>query len=561
MNAHQPAAILLVEQTKRDRDEIAYSLDRLGYRVIAVESEDQALNVLESEPVNVLVTDLSGPGLDGMRLMEVALRKSPGIGVVMITGQTGPGRIEAAVGAMQEGAYDVLERPVPTEKLAAEIEKILDRQRIVQENLDLHRQLEIRYGFQNIIGKSAAMQRIYEQVAQIADTLATVLIYGESGTGKELVAHAIHMNSSRKEKPFVRLSCGALSEGVIESELFGHERGAFTGAVALRKGRFELADGGTLFLDEVGELTPTIQIKLLRVLQEREFERVGGNRTLRTDVRLIAATHRNLEEEVVRGRFREDLYYRLKVVTLTVPPLRERKEDLPLLIEAFIRRFSERNGKPVARISKGALDRLSAYHWPGNVRELENCIESMIVMASGPALDVDDVPVYIRDVLIDRTVLRADTLTEPLSPDLMRSLVTTAAARRGVAVRGITEEAVRRLCAADWTGNGRALRRCIETMVLLADREVLDVPDIPTEFIRSPSPPERPDARSPVDIRVGMSMEAAERALIAATLDACGGNKAKTARTLKIGLRTLFRKIKEYDIEPLDDPRHRRRTG
>lgn len=550
MNLISSPTVLLVENSSRAREEKTYGLTQRGYQVIPVETGDQAVNVLESESVDVLISELSAPGIDGMRLMTIALRRKPGIGVILMTV---PGSTAVAVTAMKEGAYDVLEQPVFVEKLAAEIDKVLEQQRIVRTNVDLQRQLEARYSFGNIIGKSASMQRIRDQILQIADTQATVLIYGESGTGKGLVAHALYTNSSRKDKPFVPLSCNALSEGLIESELFGHERGAFTSAIKTHKGRFELADGGTLFLDEVGELTPATQVKLLRVLQERKFERVGGTQTLRTDVRLIAATNRSLEEEVVKGRFREDLYYRLKVVTLTVPPLRERQEDLPLLIDHFIREFSEREGKRTERLDRRAFERLMAYRWPGNVRELENCIEGMIVMASTALLGEDDVPEYIRRPAEERTsaaVPVSTTSVEALAPDLIRSLVRTIAERRAVAVRDITDEVAEQLASIDWSQTEKPLRRCLETMVLLSERTVLDVTDIPSEYLKR-VPHSKPDAEKakPVGITVGMSMDEAERQLIRATLEACDYNRARTARTLKIGLRTLFRKMKTYELE------------
>jgi DNA-binding NtrC family response regulator len=549
MNASSSPTVLLVDSSARSREEKHYGLTQRGYHVIAVETGDRGLNALASEPVEVLISELHAPGIDGIRLMNVALRRRPETGVILMAV---PGSTALAVTAMKAGAYDVLEQPVYVEKLAAEIDKILERQRIVQANADLQRQLEARYGFENIIGKSASMQRIRDQILQIADTQATVLVYGESGTGKGLVAHALHMNSSRKDQPFVPLACSALSEGVIESELFGHERGAFTSAVKTHKGRFELADGGTLFLDEVGELTPTTQVKLLRVLQERKFERVGGTQTLKTDVRLIAATNRNLEEEVAKGRFREDLYYRLKVVTLTVPPLRERKEDLPLLIDHFIRRFSEREGKPIERMDRRAFELMMTYRWPGNVRELENCIEGMIVMASGSILTEDDVPEYIRHPQNDppAAFLPPETPREALAPDLIRALIMTVAAQRGVAIKGITEDTLQRLAGVDWRRTGGSLRRCIDMMVLLADHPVLNVTDIPPEYRTAGGNGDRAAGNgNAIDIRVGMSIDEAERRLILATLESCGYNKARTARTLKIGLRTLFRKLKAYDLE------------
>lgn len=551
MNSPTESVILLVEGSSRGRDEKHYGLTQRGHRVIAVENSDQALNVLAAEAPSVIISDLNGPGIDGLRLMGVALGRNPEVGVILMTD---PGSMGLAVAAMKEGAYDVLEKPVYVEKLAAEIEKILDRQRIVQENQELLHQLDTRYGFENIVGRSASMQRIREQILQIADTQSTVLIFGESGTGKELVAHALHRASSRRNRSFVPVFCNALSEGVIESELFGHEKGAFTNAVKTYRGRFELADGGTLFLDEVGELAPSTQVKLLRVLQERKFQRVGSGNWLQTDTRVIAATNRDLEAEIESGRFREDLYYRLRVVTLSLPPLRERKEDLPLLIDHCIRRFGERENKPIERIDPQALELLSTYHWPGNVRQLENCIEGMIVMGTGKNLTVADVPEFVRHTRPESTAVPLNEVPDrpdDLSPDFIRFLAGKIAEQRNVPDRPITDRALAALAAVDWSADGASLRRCLETMVLLADGDGLDVEDIPAEFLpeRTGHSAEDGEDEDGVDIRVGMSMKEGERRLIAATLAACGRNKARTARVLRIGQRTLFRKIKAYHLE------------
>ncbi len=551
MDVQIETAILLVEDSSRGRDEKHYGLTQRGYRVIAVENSDHALNVLATESTNVIISDLNAPGIDGLRLMSVALGRNPEVGVILMTE---PGSMDLAVAAMKEGAYDVLEKPVYVEKLAAEIDKIRERQHIVQENRELLHQLDSRYGFENIVGRSASMQRIRDQILQIADTQSTVLIFGASGTGKELVAHALHQASSRRDRSFVPVFCNALSEGVIESELFGHERGAFTNAVKTYKGRFELADGGTLFLDEVGELSPSTQVKLLRVLQERKFQRVGSTNWLRTDTRVIAATNLDLEAEIEKGRFREDLYYRLRVVTLSLPPLRERKEDLPLLIDHCIRRFSERENKRIERIDQQALELLSTYHWPGNVRQLENCIEGMIVMGAGETLTVADVPEFVRHPQAEP--LSGALNDDPehgdgLTPDFIQYLAMKVAEQRNVPVRNVTDGALAILAAVDWSKDGGSLRRCLETMVLLADGSELDVEDIPAEYLPDLSKQSGADEEDEdgVDIRVGMSMKESERRLIAATLAACGQNKARTARVLQIGQRTLFRKIKTYHLE------------
>lgn len=548
--------VLLVDHSSRSREDKQSGLAKQGYNVIAVDTGDQALNVLETEPVHILISDVESSAIDGLHLMKIALRRSAETGVILMTN---PGRAELVVTAMREGAYDVLEQPVLVEKLEAEIEKILERQRIVQENADLQRQLGERYGLGSIIGKSASMQKIRDQILQIADTQATVLIYGESGTGKELVAKALYQNSHRKDRPLVILSCNALSEGVIDSELFGHEKGAFSSAVRARPGRFELADKGTLFLDEVGELTPLIQLKLLRLLQDGEFTRVGGNQHLKADVRLIAATNRNLEEAVAEGQFREDLYYRLKVITLHVPPLRERREDLPLLIEHFMRVFCEREGKGIDRIAPVAFEMLSTYHWPGNIRELENCIEGMIVMTRESVLNMDDVPEYIRRThrsddsgsQVGTNTSMDPRDTQLLSTDLIRSLIRTLAAKHGVHIVNVADDLVRELAETDWKGDRLTLRRCLEMMILLSERGKLRAEDIPIEFRSTKSPVIEGSDKDPtaVAVHVGMTMADAERQLIQATLASQDYNKTQTARVLNIGLRTLFRKIKEYGLQ------------
>ena len=550
MDSHTDPTILLVEEASRGRDEKYYGLTQHGYRVISVQNSDQALNVLASEFTNVIVSELNGNGIDGLRLMNVAIGRYPEIGVILMTE---PGTMDLAIAAMKEGAYDVLEKPVYVEKLTVEIDKILERQEIVEENRQLMHQLDTRYGFDNIVGRSASMQRIKEQILQIANTQSTVLIFGESATGKELVAHALHHGSTRRNKSFVPVFCNALSEGVIESELFGHERGAFTNAVKTYKGRFELADGGTLFLDEVGELSPSTQVKLLRVLQERKFQRVGSTSWLQTDSRVIAATNRNLEAEIEKGHFREDLYYRLRVVTLSLPPLRERKEDLPLLIDHSIRRFSEREKKPIESIDRRALELLSTYHWPGNIRQLENCIEGMIVMGNSETLTVDDVPEFIRHPQTTSIAISADISeqSENFSPDFIQYLAKKIAEKRNLPFRDFTEQALTTLSKINWERESGSLRRCIETMLLLTEEKVMDVIDIPKEYLTDklinlqPGEPKEDH----LDIRVGMSMKESEKKLIAATLAACGQNKARTARVLEIGSRTLFRKIKTYRLE------------
>jgi DNA-binding NtrC family response regulator len=340
-----------------------------------------------------MVTDLRMPGVDGMDLLRRALSlTSPPVCIMM----TAYGSIGNAVQAMQAGAYHYVTKPVNLDELELVIQRVLNSRRIESENVNLREQIEHKFGLENIIGESPAMRVVFETVQQVAPSRATVLITGETGTGKELIAKAIHNLSPRKNGPFIAVHAAALPTSLLESELFGHEKGAFTGAVERRIGRFELADGGTLFLDEVGELEPPMQVKLLRVLEERAFERVGGAKTLQVDVRLVAATNKELKKLVSEARFRDDLFYRLSVVTVDLPPLRARREDVPLLVRAFLDEFSRENNKQVRELTPDALNVFLAYDWPGNVRELRNAIEQMVVLARGERLTLRDVPVAIR---------------------------------------------------------------------------------------------------------------------------------------------------------------------
>lgn len=448
------ANVLIVDGDERGAKKLLAGLEGAGHNVIWARDGEVGYNVLDSyEPVNVMITALNAHHIDGMRLLQISKKRHPGICVIMIAGEP---EIEPATAAMREGAYDFLTKPVNIKKLNAVIQRGLSHQKLAVELTELKKKIDQKYGLGDMIGGSRGMIKVFERIKQVADTRATVLITGETGTGKELVAKAIHRHSHRKDAPFVMLNCAALAEGVIESELFGHEKGAFTGALTERLGRFEIADGGTLFLDEVGEMPLSTQAKLLRVLQEREFERVGGNRTLRVDVRLIAATNRNLEQLVEEGRYRETLYYRLNVAKIELPPLRERKQDIPLLVDAFIKKFNESNNRNVTGITRGATDCLLQYGWPGNVRELENVVEGMVVFCSTKRLlEVTDLPLHLR-------------------------------------------------------------------------RQVVKLPPIPT--------------------RVGMKMNEIERRAIQETLKHVGHDKLRAAEMLGIGLRTLYRKIKEYDI-------------
>jgi len=389
------------------------------YQVVLAEDGQKALQILESQPADVLITDLKMPGLDGMTLLKRAMGlQKPPVCIVM----TAYGSIESAVEAMQAGAYHYLTKPnINLDELELVIQRALNERQIEAENVNLRQQLDRKFGLENIIGESPAMQQVFDIIQQVGPTRATVLITGETGTGKELVAHAIHNLSPRRKAPFIAVHAAALPSTLLETELFGHEKGAFTGAVERRLGRFELADGGTLFLDEVGELEPQMQVKLLRVLEERSFERVGGQKTIEVDVRLVAATNKDLKELVAEKKFRDDLYYRLSVVTIALPPLRERREDIPLLVSAFLRQCSEENNKRVTEITPEAMNVLMAYDWPGNVRELRNTVEQMVVLARSEKLTLRDVPPTIRGGadLTKITVVRSGMTVEQAEKELI----------------------------------------------------------------------------------------------------------------------------------------------
>ena len=381
--------ILIVDDEANARNALAELMDDAGYSVSTAADGRTALLQMEQVDPDVVLTDLKMPGMDGLTLIERGRPMSPHTTFIVMTAF---GTIDTAVQAIKLGADSYLTKPLELDAVMAIVERALERTQLSREAAQLRQRVDERFQFGNIIGEHPSMQRLMKNVAQVARSRATVLIHGETGTGKELIAAAIHQNSDRKNKPFIRLNCASLSETLLESELFGHERGSFTGAMSRREGRFKQADGGTLFLDEVSEIPASVQIKLLRFLQEREFERVGGNETLKVDVRVVAATNRNLKQRVEDGRFREDLYYRLKVVQLDVPPLRVRRSDIPLLAYAFLRRYSEENDRPVRALTEEALQHLLIYPWPGNVRELENAIERAVVMCEGELIDRDDLP-------------------------------------------------------------------------------------------------------------------------------------------------------------------------
>jgi len=381
--------ILVVDDEAVIRESLRDWLSDVGHQVLTAEDGFQALKMIEKEKPGIAIVDLVMPGMDGIELLKRAREISPSIEVIIVTAY---GSIPTAITAMKEGAYDYIEKPFCPEKAELLIERLVEHQGLLEENISLHQRLEERYRFENIIAKSPKMQQVIEVIKVVAKSNATVLITGESGTGKELVARAIHSQSYRKDKPFIAVSCAALPESLLESELFGHEKGAFTGAHAQRRGKFEIANRGTLFLDEIGEMSANIQVHLLRVLEEKEFTRVGGNELIKVDVRVISATNKDMKKAVASGQFREDLYYRLNVVTIELPPLRERKEDVPLLAQHFLKKFAVENQKEIAGFSPEASDFLLKYDWPGNVRQLENAIERAVILAKNSYIDAADMP-------------------------------------------------------------------------------------------------------------------------------------------------------------------------
>src|SRR5213082_125289 len=392
MDSIQPT-ILIVDDEKHTRDGLRRLLEN-EYDVYVAADIAGAIDVLEREQIDLLLTDLRLGNEDGMTLIDRALKMPhPPISIMM----TAYGSVDIAVEAMKRGAYDFVTKPLNLDKVEMLIARSLGARKLEQENRTLRQQVDERYGLENIIGESAVLREVLDTIRQVAPSSANVLIEGESGTGKELAAHAIHSLSRRSKAKFVTVHCAALSPTLLESELFGHERGAFTGAHERRIGRFEQANGGTIFLDEIAEIPLTTQVKLLRVMsEERAFERVGGNQTLRADVRLIAATNKNLEQLVKEGKFRDDLYFRLNVVRIVMPPLRERKDDIPLLVRGFLRQFSKANNKDIVDLTPEAMNALLTYNWPGNVRELRTAIEHGVVMATGPKITVRDLPPSLR---------------------------------------------------------------------------------------------------------------------------------------------------------------------
>ncbi len=433
--------VLLVDDERNTREGLARALRR-KYNILLADSAMAALEILKTETPEAVLTDLRMPGMDGMTLVRRILAKDPQPVCILLTAY---GNVETAVEAMKNGAYDFLTKPVNLEQLEVVLKRAIHSRRLEESNQQLRQELDAKYGMDNIIGQSPAMEEVFDTVRQVAPSKATVLIQGESGTGKELVAHALHQLSPRATNPFVAVHCAALSENLLESELFGHEKGAFTGATETRKGRFELADGGTLFLDEIGEVESPTQVKLLRVLEERNFERVGGMNPIEVDTRLLAATNRNLKAMVEEGTFREDLYFRLNVVQIQLPPLRKRREDIPLLLHHYLTQFAQENGREIGGITPDALDVLIHYRWPGNIRELRNLMERMVVLSRGEKLTLRDVPQEIRED-------RADTF---VASGPLKGATSMQDAERNMIIRALDDHKGNRTLAAKQLGISR----------------------------------------------------------------------------------------------------------
>lgn len=452
-----PAEVLIIDNDHSHAETVAESLDRVGFHCRVATSGNEGARLIEERPFDVVITDLVMNDIDGLGILARSKADQPDAEVILMTGH---GTVASAVEAMRSGAFNYLLKPLDIAQLRASVTKAVESSRLKQTNQELKRRLDERFGFEGVVGDSPQMRDVIERLKRIAPTNASVLIQGETGTGKELVAQAIHQNSPRKNKPFVALNCAALSENILESELFGHVKGAFTDASADRIGKFEYAHGGTMFLDEVGDMPLPTQIKLLRVLENGEITRVGSNNPIKVNVRILSATNRNLEESIEAGTFRSDLYHRLKVITIRLPTLQERSQDIPILIDYFMRQFASQHGKQIRGMSPAARHKLMAYDWPGNVRQLRNVVESMVVV--------------------------------------------------------------------DYDG-------------------LLDVDDLPEELAGPPEPVGEPSTASLAAL-VGKPLTELERLFVAETLRLTAGNREEAARMLGIGERTLYRKIKEYEL-------------
>jgi two-component system NtrC family response regulator len=435
--------ILVVDDEASQRELVSGYLKKQGYEVFAAGGGEQALEIFRREPMQLILTDQRMPDLSGLDLLKAVRSINPETQVIVMTAY---GNVETAVEAMKDGAADYLTKPLNLEELRQKIQRIVEQHRLYAENRALREELKSRHRIEGIIGESGQMVDVISLARRVAASEATVLIRGESGTGKELIAKAIHYASPRAARPLVRVNCAALPENLLESELFGHEKGSFTGAIAARKGRFELADTGTLFLDEIGDLPLHLQAKLLRVLQEREFERVGSSQTIKVNVRILSATHRDLESLMRAGQFREDLYYRLNVVTILVPPLRERRQDLPAFMDHFLKLFADKNGKTLRGFSREARDALLRYDYPGNVRELENLVERAVVLCRSEVIGRGDLPLTLEEPdALDEPQTQLAAAVEGLERRMIKEALKRAdgVQTRAADLLGITERALR----------------------------------------------------------------------------------------------------------------------
>lgn len=438
--------ILVIDDKKEHATATAEALEKVGYKCLVATSGKDGLEYIEAGEVDIVITDLIMHDIDGLQILKATKERLPEAEVVLITGY---GTVETAVDAMQRGAATYLLKPININHLRAEIAKLVEKQALVRNNKELHKQLDEKFGLTGIIGNSPKIQKVLNIVKQISGTTATVLITGESGTGKELIAKTIHNNSPRKNKPMVVLNSAAIPENLLESELFGHEKGAFTGALYQRKGKFEAAHHSTLFLDEIGDMPLSTQVKLLRVIEDGVITRIGSNEPIEVDVRLIAATNQDLEKLIKEGKFRNDLYFRVNVVSLKLPPLRERLEDTALLIDAFLREYAQIHAKSASQISPDARKILYKYPWPGNIRELKNCIESMVVVSTKAILDIDDIPDHIfqrSHEALSSPGFTPGMTVEEAERELIKSTLTTVGGNREEAARmlGIGERTLYR---------------------------------------------------------------------------------------------------------------------
>jgi DNA-binding NtrC family response regulator len=487
----QEPQVLVIDDETGSRESMALAIQRAGFVVRTFDDARRALELLEeTDTPQLAVCDLRMPGLDGLGFLNEVRKRGLDLAVILVTGF---GSIESAVEAMRVGADDYLTKPVDLYELRKRVLTQLEKRQLKEKVVELNQQLDKRFGFESIIGRSARMEALFEQMRLVAPTKSTVLIIGESGTGKELVANALHLTSPRRNERFLAINCGAIPPDILESELFGHERGSFTGAIGRKIGKFELAHKGTLFLDEISELYPELQVKLLRVLEERRVMRVGGSELIDVDFRLIAATNKDLEKEIADGRFREDLYYRLKVVTLKIPPLRDRRDDIPRLAEHYLNLICREHGREPKRFSREALGALSAYAWPGNVRELRNAVESVVIFHRGDVVRVSDLAPEIQACA--EGLEQGEVLVEQEMPDN----------------------------GASGTGHEPGLRESsLPEAAFPAVPRTLEVP------------------------RGTKTMDEIERDAILAALERTGGRRVEAAKLLDIGLRTLQRKLKDY---------------